>query len=279
MKSISHDSELDSLLIIFDLAMTEFDDTISKLEIAIEVCKSAPFTKIYKEKRYPFLYDIYKPKHIKDAPNIMDGLYTEKQLLELTKAMDDALVNNILDVWNKNKARFFKFAIAHRCSCIDFMSVNTYQINVWNLLKIVRYSKSFSDRKIAILSLLELDLHFLSAPGAKSTIRFASIENDLGFLAKLSRALNPKRETTQFKGRRKIYGLHILSGLGYKTKTYKEWAAFFDAYEKFYLRKHGKAHHDHFGSYTSTDTIRQAVKDNNVEKLKGRPGPNRTSSD
>lgn len=265
-KEFRFENDLDDVLEPFSRAIDLFDSRESDRCRLMDLRSTPEFEKAYRELGSP---DIWPG----DLPGeALSRWINPGETIDLHDKLRESLANRDRRSWRKHHKRFVENVLAELRTTIDWISVAVHEQSTGSLLHTVRTDQDENARRRALCDLVELDCWFLGAPGADAIIRRAAISNDDEFTAKLSRALDPKRITKAYEKHRQRCALMALSCLGYKDRSYSDWAKFFKYYNQQLGEPSGKPTEYALFTYERWQAIKEAIRAYGTPKNPDKPG-------
>jgi hypothetical protein len=265
-KEFRFENELDKVLVPFFQAIDLFDSRQADRRRLIALRATPEFQKAYAELGSPEIWSGYKPTT--EGFQIIDPHETKDLHARLRKA----LKSKNRRAWRKHREKFVKNVLGEYRTVTDWICSVTFTQSVDTLMHRLVHSEEQSERQEALLKLTELEISFLTTPGAADTIRQAAMSHDDEFAAKLSRALDPKRQTKAYESQRQRHALMALSCFGFKEKSYRKWAKFFVYYNQQLGEPSGKPKEYAFLTYGRWQAIKEAIRAYGIPKNPVKPG-------
>jgi hypothetical protein len=267
------ENELDEVLIRFAQAIDLFDSRESDKHRLMDLRSTPEFEKAYRELGSPDIWPSDPPSEVENR------VINPGETIELHDKLQQSLAKRDRRTWRRYRQRFVEDTLAEYRTTINWMCVGMHKQSIDDLLDTLSAGQDEDARRTALCNLVKFDSWFLAAPGADVTIRRAAISNDQEFTSKLARALDPKQVTATYEKLRQRYALTTLSCLGYKGRSYGDWARFFEYYNQQLGEPSGRPTEPGFWSFEQWHTVKAAIKQHGVPKKSARPGPRKKRAD
>ena len=265
-KEFRFENDLDDVLVQFFQTIDLFDSRESDRRRLIALRATPEFQKAYAELGSPEIWSGYKPTT--GDSQIIDPHETKDLHARLRKA----LKNKNRQTWRKHREKFVKNVLGEYRTVTDWICSVTFAQSVDTLMHRLVHSKEQSERQEALLKLVELDMSFLTVPGAADIIQHAEIAGDDRFDAGLSRALSPKRQMKAYERQRQRHALMALSCFGFKEKSYRKWTEFFGYFNSQLGEPSGRDREYGFWTFENWHTVKQAIREYEIPKEPAKPG-------
>ncbi len=254
-------NELDEVLIQFVQGINLFDKMTDNLERLRKMARTKAFKIAFADLDYPDLWKRFR--YPSEDSRVINPLETKK----LLKKLKEILKQKNKRSWNKTAAQFLDNYFGEYCAAIDWICSALYKQSVIDLLDEIQKSVKLSERQQILINLVQLDIGFLTHPATNQIISESAFSESKEFRAFLARAIDSDSRDTKYKKERERYALYILSSLGYRQKSYKDWNDFFKYFNSQLGVKSGISENRHFINLESTDNLRKTLKKNKVPRI------------